>query len=537
MGDNHTHATSSRVIYRSGHRYHRVRMYWWSTLLGAVLGAAAFMLAFQSLRPRSQAEGSPKVGLPIQYEEDDFPTEAEVNVKTIRPRRDPNFVRSIREPAYVEEFLRADLYSNVAGVVKYIEKNIGDPVTKGEVLVELDVPDRIQEVAQKEALVKQARAELLAARAEILTLEEGVETARSMVDEKKALVEKANEASNLSRLELARIQELAKRNSVQPQLVDEKQAAYKTAQAHCKSAEAAVKRALSDHRVARARVVAAEADLEVRQAKILVAEEEKRRVQAQADFAKIRSPFNGQIVARNVDPGAFVQNATTGRTLPCLSLRRVDMVTVYMMVPERSVPFVTNATEAIIQLDSLPSQQIQTRVTRYSGIYDPEKGRAMRIEVDLYNPPEPSYKRSMLHGVAAFLAPLGGCDSMTEGVLTAAGQSVWGRRGRLQPGMYGTMRLLLQKFENVYLVPCSAYFTQGGRTYILQVVDGRAKKLPVRVQYEDGVRAKIAIIEQEANPDQGIEERLTDLTGDEQIIMNQQGEIDDGQEVKTTPEF
>jgi hypothetical protein len=198
---------------------------------------------------------------------------------------------------------------------------------------------------------------------------------------------------------------------------------------------------------------------------------------------------------------------------------------------------VSQDTEAIIQLDSLPSQQIQTKVTRFSGIYDPEKGRAMRVEVDLYNPPEASYKRSILHGVSAFLAPLGGVDPSSEAALTTAGRSVWGRRGRLQPGMYGTMRLLLQRFDNAYLVPCSAYFTQDGRTYILQVVDGLAKRVRVRVQYEDGIKAKIVIIEQEANPDQGIEERLAELTGDEEIIQHNQGEIRDGQPVKTTPEF
>src|SRR5262245_37319925 len=53
-------------------------------------------------------------------------------VKTILPKYQRSFVRSISAPAYVEAYFRADLYAEVAGPVKFIEKNIGDRVVKGE---------------------------------------------------------------------------------------------------------------------------------------------------------------------------------------------------------------------------------------------------------------------------------------------------------------------------------------------------------------------------------------------------------------------
>src|SRR5262249_17347281 len=76
-----------------------------------------------------------------------------LRVKPVRPKlNDRELVRSVTQPGYVKGFFRAELMAHVAGPVKWIEKNIGDPVKAGEVLVELDVPDLAAAVAQKEAL-------------------------------------------------------------------------------------------------------------------------------------------------------------------------------------------------------------------------------------------------------------------------------------------------------------------------------------------------------------------------------------------------
>jgi hypothetical protein len=78
-------------------------------------------------------------------------------------------------------------------------------------------------------------------------------------------------------------------------------------------------------------------------------------------------------------------------------------------------------------------------------------------------------------------------------------------------------------------VPSSAYFTYNGHTYILEVIDDQAIRVPVRVEYEDGTRAKIAKIVREADGER--DEILQDLTGEEWIIYNNQGAIREGQEV------
>src|SRR5262249_14278035 len=100
----------------------------------------------------------------------------------------------------------------------------------------------------------------------------------------------------------------------------------------------------------------------------------------------------------------------------------------------------------------------------------------------------------------------------------------------------GTMKLVLQKFDNTYLVPASAVFERGGKTYLCEVKEGQAHLVPVRVQLEDGIQVKVAKVLHQTNPKTGREEEvLQDLTGQEEIIPSGQGESGEGQVVRASP--
>ncbi|HEY1860596.1 MAG TPA: hypothetical protein VGG61_09600, partial [Gemmataceae bacterium] len=136
-------------------------------------------------------------------------------------------------------------------------------------------------------------------------------------------------------------------------------------------------------------------------------------------------------------------------------------------------------------------REIHAKVTRVSHWLQPDKSRDMRIEVDIDN-----------------------------------------KDGLLDPGMYGAMTLLLQKFDDARLVPTCAVFERGGKSYVFEVSDRRAHLVPVRVQYEDGIQAKIVRLVQKNNPQTGeLEEAAEELSGDEEIIRSGQGEIAEGQYV------
>ena len=47
-----------------------------------------------------------------------------------------------------------------------------------------------------------------------------------------------------------------------------------------------------------------------------------------ADYTRVVAPFDGVVVERKVDPGSFVQNATTGQCWAVLATRQVRVFAV-----------------------------------------------------------------------------------------------------------------------------------------------------------------------------------------------------------------
>src|SRR5438105_3457829 len=65
----------------------------------------------------------------------------ETFVKAIHPTSDPSLHISVQQLVSVEPFSMAELRAQVAGVVREVQKDIGDPVKKGEILIEIREPD------------------------------------------------------------------------------------------------------------------------------------------------------------------------------------------------------------------------------------------------------------------------------------------------------------------------------------------------------------------------------------------------------------
>ena len=97
----------------------------------------------------------------------DEEVDTDTPVRAIHPKRDPSLTISVQQLLTVEPFFIADLRAQVAGTVRYIQKDIGDPVYKGELLVALDVPQLEQEVQASKAIVEQRRTEYKLALAQV----------------------------------------------------------------------------------------------------------------------------------------------------------------------------------------------------------------------------------------------------------------------------------------------------------------------------------------------------------------------------------
>jgi hypothetical protein len=96
--------------------------------------------------------------------------------------------------------------------------------------------------------------------------------------------------------------------------------------------------------------------------------------------------------------------------------------------------------------------------------------------------------------------------------------------------------LRLADFSESRLVPTSAIFALGDRSYIFEVHGGQAVRVPIHIQYEDGVQAKIVKVVQSADPKTGKPvEAYQELTEQDEIVRSGQGELAPGQRVQTVP--
>jgi multidrug resistance efflux pump len=482
----------------------------WPWLAGNVLGADGEESAGgEGARkgPEDQASGA----LPVQV---------------VAPKLDPNLTVSVSQPAYVAPYYQVELRARAAGPVVFVRKAINDKVAAGETLIRISVPDLDQEVAKKTVAVKQREQELEVARAMKKKAEADIQIARSVIKEKESDVRVADATTEFRRQELERFRGMARDKVVLGNIVAERQKFFEAAEAASATARAAVERAKADELAAKAKLQQAIADEDLKETLIGVAREDLNLAKALQKFANVEAPFDGVITRRNVDLGTFVQNSTNSPGQPLMTIEKTDIVTIYMNLPDNYAPYIDEKTEAVIEMSELPSVQIRARVTRYSpSLQTPGNDRTMRVEVDLFNRGAIAWKQFLEKEKKTGYADLKGGKLP---YFPDESRQLAKRLGirRLLPGMYGKMKLVLKKFEGAYLIPSQAVFSTGGKSYLYLVRDNVAKRVPVEVQVDDGVLAKVVITERVGR----VEERR-ELTGKERVVLSNQGELSNGQRV------
>jgi multidrug resistance efflux pump len=476
------------------------RVYWLGVAaVIAVLGIGLFF----ALRPRSgqHANGSER------------PTSAgngsgggaAVRVSTLHPKSDPSFAISMQQIAGVHSYFEVGLKARVAGLVKYIKGDIGDTVKKGDLLVEIDVPDLDKDVLQKQAIVEQRKQELKLAEAKVTSAQAAVDVAQSSVAQQRAGVTQSLALRDYRKKRLDRFQELLKRQAINDDLVDEQIKDWQAGEGALEMAKASVDKAEADVKEKRANLDSARVEVELKRALVQVAQHDLERAEALAGYSKITAPFDGVITRRTAAPGKFVQNSSTALTEALLSLARIDIVTVVAKVPDNAAPFISRDTPVEVQIDQLPGAVVQAKVTRFSPSIE-NTDRTMHVEIDLLN--SKTYANSDLRSGTAE-----GCAACVFG------------EHKILPGMNGYVRFKLRDFGATHLLPSNAVFNRGGKQYVIVVENQKAHFVPVRVQVNDGKLAKVAMFRADAAG----RESLVELTGNEEIVGSRQGELDEGQ--------
>ena len=343
-------------------------------------------------------------------------------------------------PVQIQGYESSKLMSRIEAYVGEVFVDIGDEMSKGQVLARLDVPEMEAEQRRKEKLVDQAVAKLNSQRSEVTR-------ARAQRAEQGALLRKWES-------ELNRVRSLVQEGVFKDDQLDEAQFSHD-------AVLAAIERVVADIQVEEAHVASAQAAVEVAQAEL-------EKTHALMGYMEIKAPFDGVITERMVDPGDFVRPPSSGNTEMHLfrieSVQRLRAV-VWLDITDASrldngdlVEF-----ELVFGVSANDLKMVSAvgggplRISRHAKVFRYDR-KNMRAEIDVDNP--------------------------------AVGTS--GRRV-LKPGDYGKVSIRLAEYEDVPSVAISSIGRNENGNYIMLVDANHAcQQVSVEILFQDDERAALS---------------------------------------------
>jgi len=252
--------------------------------------------------------------------------------------------------------------AKLSGKVLDVKVNEGTVVKKGDVLVQLETDDLLQQVKQAESGVTAAQAKLADTQAgarsqEIQGLESAVQSAKAANDQVKAATDTARSAFDLAQKNYNQLRNLYESSSSVTKEdmdrgnfeYDKAKSAYEQAQAQLQASAAQVSAAISKLELARSgptgnTVEALKAEVNRLSAGLELAS-------SAYNNASIIAPMDGIIVKRNIQPGEMAQPGVT-----LLNLVKMDQVQVELSVPDTLIGNLKVGMDVGVKVSNLPDK-------------------------------------------------------------------------------------------------------------------------------------------------------------------------------------
>ena len=433
----------------------------------ALTAGGAYYLTRSSPSPESSA---PDGGEPSLSDE--------VRVEVVHPLKGA-MPRISTGPGSVQSFESAQLVAGASGYLKSQTVDIGDRVTKGQVLAQVDVPDLEKQIEHQKAALEASQAHVAQMEAHVTSAKADVMAAKAEVVRANAAIDSTHAKAVFRGKQYQRMVDLYNTKSgavIDERLVDEHQDDRDAAVAAENEAHADLAKANAMVAATDAKVLSAKADVTDAQADVKVAQTELEKAQVMVQFATITSPYTGVITYRAKFPGDYVKAATdASSTRPLLTVERTDKMRVVYQMPDRDVPFCNGGDRAVVEIDALPGPPLEAKVSRMADSED-STSRLMHVEIDLPNP-----------------------------------------TGKITQGMYGHVTIYLDEGADLLSAPSSSITgkEEQGKGSVFIVRNGKAHLTPVVVGADNGVRIAI----------------LKGLKANDEVIVHPNGDLADGAEV------
>ena len=202
-----------------------------------------------------------------------------------------------------------------------------------------------------------------------------------------------------------------------------------------------------------------------------------RRLEELQGFQKIYAPFDGVITARNTDIGALINSGASTPTQELFHLAAINILRVFVAVPQLYAPAVRPGATASLTLDEFPGKTFSGTIARNSNSIDPAS-RTLLVEVDVDN-----------------------------------------RSGTLLPGAYVSVHLKLPQSVSSVTLPANTLLFRSEGLRVGVVRNGRAQLVPVTIGRDYGNSVEV----------------VTGLQPTDPVIINPSDSLIDGTAVRVTP--
>ncbi len=407
----------------------------------------------------------------------------EVRVEVVRPLKGA-MPRTSTGPGSVQSFESADLVAGASGYLKTQNVDIGDKVTKGQVLAQVDVPDLEKQVQHQTAALEAAQAHVAQMQAHVVSAKADVEAAKAEIVRANAAIDSTHAKAVFRGKQYDRMYDLYHTKTgavIDERLVDEHQDDRDAARAAEGEAHADLAKANAMVAAADAKVLSAQADVMDAQADVKVAQAELEKAQVMVQFATITSPYTGVITHRALFPGDYVKAATdSGGGRPMLTVERTDKMRVVYQMPDRDVTYCNVGDRALVEIDALTGPPLEAKVSRMADSED-ATSRLMHVEIDLANP-----------------------------------------TGKIAQGMYGHITVFLDQGADLLSIPSSSLTGKGehGKGSVFVVRHGQARLISAVTGTDNGVRIAIP----------------KGLKDNDEVILHPTDDLVDGAAVIAVPE-
>jgi RND family efflux transporter MFP subunit len=201
-----------------------------------------------------------------------------------------------------------------------------------------------------------------------------------------------------------------------------------------------------------AKTDAAKNRMAIASGRLAVAKSNLQYTETMLKYTRLTAPFDGIITHRYVDPGAYIplpDATSTPETAAIVNLTDYKTLRLQVAVPETEATHIKIGEPIRWTADDFPGEHFDGKVTRAYWALD-KATKTMLTETQMANP-----------GM------------------------------KLQPGMLVNARIAIEKKEDALLLPVEALVKEKANSFVFIFNDGKIKKTPVEVGFNDGTNVEI----------------------------------------------